>query len=179
MDIACILADGFEDSEFRLPRDRLAAAGHNVVVIGGRQGLELVGMRGRERVRVQQPIDRARAQDYDGLLIPGGRSPAKLRADSRFVDLVREFDRQAKLIAAVCHGPELLITADLVRDRRLTAWPSVQDELRRAGATVLEQEVVVDGNRVTSRRPGDLDAFCREVLRYLAARAPLEPRPGL
>src|ERR1051325_8179188 len=117
MRIACILASEFEDSELRIPMDRLRASGHEVDIIGAEEGKELVGKKGKERVTANRAIDDARASDYDVLLIPGGHSPDKLRIDPRFVELVKEFEKGSKTIAAVCHGPQLLITAGLVRGR--------------------------------------------------------------
>jgi len=177
MKIACILADGFEDSEFRVPYDRLKAAGFEVVIIAEKEGQELVGKQGKERVRSDRSIDTAIVEDYDALFIPGGYAPDKLREDPRFVGLVAGFDDAQKLIATICHGPQLLLTADRVRNRTMTAWSTVQVDLRRAGANVVDREVVVDDNLLTSRKPDDLDAFSSEFIRQLEARAG-EQRPS-
>lgn len=171
MKIACILADGFEDSEFRFPYDRLKAAGFDVVVIGEKEGEEIKGMKGKETVRADKSIDSALVEDYDALFIPGGYSPDHLRADPRFVGFVAGFDDANKLIAAICHGAQLLLTADRVRNRTMTAWSTVQVDLKRAGANVVDREVVVDGNLVTSRKPDDLEAFSSEIIRQLQSRA--------
>ncbi|HUB09127.1 MAG TPA: type 1 glutamine amidotransferase domain-containing protein [Myxococcales bacterium] len=162
--IACLLGEDFEDSEFRIPCDHLSAAGWDVEIVGAEAGAELTGKQRRERVRVQKSIGAAKLEDYRALLIPGGYSPDHLRADARFVDLVRAFDAAAKPIAAVCHGPQLLLTAGLVKGRKLTAWPTVQGDLRQAGAEVSDEPVVVDRNWITSRKPADLDAFSRAFL---------------
>jgi protease I len=175
MKIACILAPGFEDSELRVPLDRLRAAGHEVDLIGAEEGDELVGKKGKERVVSTRGIDDVRADDYDALLIPGGHSPDQLRIDRRFVALVTEMDRRGKPIAAVCHGPQLLLTAGLVRGRRMTAWPTVQVDLRLAGAIVEDRDVVVDRNLITSRKPEDLEAFVREILAHLGQSAETHP----
>lgn len=169
MRIACILDDGFEDSEFRIPYDRLRAAGHEVEVIGKKKGATITGKNGKEKVKVERSIDEADADDYAALLIPGGYSPDHLRIDERFVDFVRAFDEEEKLIAAVCHGPQLLITADLVRGRTMTAWPTIQVDLKYAGAQVVDREVVVEGNLITSRKPEDLEAFSRAIIQALSA----------
>lgn len=171
MKIACILADGFEDSEFRIPLDRLKAAGFEVVVIGEQAGAELAGKRGEERVRVDTSIDDVLVEDYDALFIPGGYSPDHLRADPRFVGFVAGFDDAEKPIAAICHGAQLLLTADRVKNRTLTAWSTVQVDLKRAGANVVDREVVVDGHLITSRKPADCEAFASEIIRHLEARA--------
>ncbi len=175
MKIACIVASGFEDSELRIPMERLRAAGHEVVIVAADEGAELVGKKGKERVTADRGIDDVHARDYDLLLIPGGHSPDALRIDPRFVELVKDFDKAQKPIAAVCHGPQLLIAARLVRGRKLTAWPTVQEDLRQAGADVEDREVVIDRNWITSRKPADLDAFARAILERLGHGA--ESRP--
>ena len=175
MRIACILASYFEDSEFRVPVDRLRAAGHEVVVVGARRGEQLAGYHGKERITVDQTIDQVGVAQFDGLLIPGGFSPDQLRLDPRFVAFVRAFSDEGKPIFAVCHGPQIMITADIVQGRTLTSWPTVQVDLRNAGANVVDRQVVVDRNFVTSRKPADLDAFAQEILNYLGAGAGAHP----
>jgi protease I len=165
--IACILAEGFEDSEFRVPYDRLRKEGFQVDIIGVEAGKELRGKNGKEKVRVEKAIDQVFADDYQALLIPGGYSPDHLRADPRFVEFVKVFDRSKKLIAAVCHGPQLLMTAGLVKGRTLTAWSTVQGDLKLAGANVKDEPVVKDGNWITSRKPQDLEQFSEAVVRSL------------
>src|SRR5262245_19600441 len=117
MRIACILADGFEDSELRKPYDAFRAAGHEVIVIGDKKGQELKGKRGKEKVKADLSIDQARPDELQALFIPGGHSPDHLRGDDRFVKLVRDFGD--KPIFAVCHGPQILITADVVNRRKM------------------------------------------------------------
>jgi protease I len=170
MRIACVLGAGFEDSEFRIPYDEFRRAGHEVAIVGPKAKEKIAGKRGKEKVQADLGIDEARPELFDALFIPGGYSPDHLRVDRRFVDFVREFAQ--KPIFAICHGPQLLLSADLVRGRRLTAWPTVQVDLRYAGADVVDEEVVVDGNLVTSRKPDDLPAFVESSLELLA-------QPGL
>jgi protease I len=165
MHIACVLAPGFEDSEFRVPYDRFRAAGHEVTIIGLQGNQKLAGKRGREKVKSDVGIEDVRPGDFDALFIPGGHSPDHLRADERMVDFVRAF--ADKPIFAICHGPQLLIAADLHRGRRLTAWRTVQADLGRMSADVVDEEVVVDGQLVTSREPDDLDAFVGASLAVL------------
>ena len=165
--IACLLASDFEDSEFRIPHDRLRDAGYDVDVIGFEAGQKLKGEKGREEVTTARGIDDADPDTYEGLLIPGGYSPDKLRADPRFVEFVRRFDRTGRPLAAVCHGPQLLLAAELQRGRRLTAWSTVQNDLRQAGANVVDAAVVVDDNWITSRKPDDLEAFSAKLLEEL------------
>jgi protease I len=168
MRIAALVGPGFEDSEFRVPFDRFRKAGHDVVVVGTKKGEVLTGDKGKERAEVELALDDARADSFDALFIPGGHSPDRLRADDRAVEFTRRF--RDKPIFAICHGPQLLITAELVRDRTLTAWKTVQVDLVNAGAKVVDKEVVVDRNLVTSRKPDDLEAFVRESLRLLDNR---------
>lgn len=175
MRIACILADGFEDSELRVPFDGLRAAGHDVELVGTENGLELIGKNGRERVTTTLCIDDAHAGDFDALLIPGGHAPDQLRNDPRFVEFVREMERRARPIAAVCHGPQLLLTAGLVGGRRMTAWPTVQVDLRYAGARVEDRDVIIDRNWITSRKPEDLPAFTQALLDQLGGSAETHP----
>jgi len=165
--IACLLASGFEDSEFDTPRQRLQKAGYQVEVIGAKAGEELKGYKGKITTRVDRAIDDVKPEDYEGLLIPGGHSPDTLRADQRFVDFVRTFDQTKRPLAAVCHGPQLLIAAGLVKGRTLTAWQTIQDDLRQIGAQVQDEPVVVDDNWITSRKPADLEAFSDKMIEEL------------
>lgn len=166
MRIACLLDSGFEDSEFRKPFDAFTQAGHQVTVIGQEGGKEVQGYRGKERYTTDMGIDQAQPDQFDALFIPGGYSPDHLRANPKVVQFTKAFFTADKPVFAVCHGPQLIITADEYR-RRLTAWPTIQDDLRKLGADVVDQEVVVDGRLVTSRKPDDLDAFSRESLKLL------------
>jgi protease I len=168
MRVACVLDSGFEDSEFKKPVEGLRQAGHEVVVIGLKPDQELKGKRGDVTTRSDQSFDDVRPEDYDALLIPGGYSPDHIRADRRAVEFTQAFATADKPILAVCHGPQLLATADAIKGRRLTAWPTIQDDLRRMGENVVDEEVVVDGNLVTSRKPDDLDAFTRESVALLS-----------
>lgn len=169
--IACLLGPGFEDSEFRIPHDRLQDGGYHVEVIGRTKGETLKGYKGKETVRADRSIDEANPDDYAGLLIPGGHSPDQLRADPRFVKFVIQFDNTRRPLAAVCHGPQLLIAAGLVQGRALTAWLTIQDDLRQIGAKVLDEPVVIDGNWITSRKPDDLEAFSAAFIAALDERS--------
>jgi len=166
MKIACVLSSGYEDSEFRVPFEKLKAAGHAVTVIGAKKGETLEGKGGKDKVDTDVAIGDVRADAFDALLVPGGHSPDQLRADDRFVAFTKGFAN--KPIFAVCHGPQLLITAAMVKGRTMTAWKTIQVDLEYAGAKVEDKEVVVDRNLVTSRKPEDLDAFVRESLRLLS-----------
>ena len=165
--VAILLGQDFEDSEFNVPYDRLKAEGFEVDIIGREAGEELVGKKGKVRTRATRSISEARPQEYDALVIPGGYSPDKLRADERFVRFVKELDATRKPLAAVCHGPQLLITAGLVKGRTLTAWKTIQEDLRQIGANVKDAPVVRDGNWITSRQPDDLQQFTDALIQAL------------
>ena len=164
MKIACVLGQGFEDSEFRVPYDRLKEEGYQVDIVGLKAGEELKGYKGKEKVKAEKAVDQVKPDDYDALLIPGGQSPDHLRVDPRMVDFVKAFDQSGKLVAAVCHGPQLLIAAHLVKGRTLTAWQTIQDDLRQIGATVKDEPVVIDRNWITSRKPDDLQQFSEAIV---------------
>jgi protease I len=140
-----------------------------VVVIGQKRGEKLRGHKGKEEATVEKSIDEVRPEDFQALFIPGGHSPDYLRSDERFVKFVRAFE--GKPIFAVCHGPQLLLSAEMIRGKTMTAWRTVQGDLKKAGANVVDKEVVVDGNLVTSRQPSDLDAFIRESVQLLRTGA--------
>lgn len=169
--VAILLGPLFEDSEFRIPAERLAAAGHQLTVVGSRAGEQVTGKRGEETVSVEAAARDLRAADFDALVIPGGQAPDKLRMDPDVVGFVRAFARTGRPLAAVCHGPQLLIEADLVRGRKVTSWPSVRKDLENAGAHWMDRQVVVDAELITSRKPDDLVAFSEAVQSALARNA--------
>ena len=179
--IACLLGPGFEDSEFRIPYDRVKAAGYQIEIIGMKAGEEVKGYKGRESIKVEKAIDQVKAQEYVALLIPGGQSPDQLRVDPRFVQFVKAFDALQRPLAAVCHGPQLLLAARLVKGRTLTAWSTVQSDLEQAGAKVVDEAVVIDRNWITSRKPDDLEKFSAALVEALQKEdrktANGQPRP--
>jgi protease I len=162
--IAFILGPEFEDSEFRVPYDKLEQAGHHVTIIGTDKDQTVDGKRGKEHVKIDfVPAERS-PDEFDALVIPGGHSPDNIRADEQIVGFVRRFVDSGKPVAAVCHGPQLLIEADVVRGKRMTSWPSVRKDLENAGAHWVDEEVVTDGSLITSRKPDDLEAFSNALL---------------
>ena len=167
MKIACVLANGFEDSEFKEPYDALRDAGHEVTIVGLEAGKRLNGDKGRESATVEKSFADVTPDEFDALFIPGGFSPDRLRAHRAPVDFVKAFFDEGKPIMAICHGPQIFITAGTYKDHRLTAWKTIQSDLKLLGADVVDQEVVVDRNLVTSRQPQDIPAFVREGLRLL------------
>ena len=127
-------------------------------------------------IRPDLTIDDARADDFDALILPGGvRNPDTLRLHGNVIDLIKAFNDQGKPIGAICHGPWLLVEADVLRDRTATSWPSIRTDLRNAGANVIDEAAVTDGNIVTSRKPDDVDPFTEAVI-ALIERAPAAAR---
>lgn len=167
MKVATVLGPRFEDSEFKEPYDALRGAGHEVTIVGLEAGAQIEGDKGKVKATVDKAFKDVGPEDFDALLIPGGSSPDKLRAHDQAVAFVKAFMAADKPVFAICHGPQLLLTADEYRDHRMTAWKTVQGDLRKAGADVVDQEVVVDRNLVTSRQPSDIPAFIRESLKVL------------
>ena len=169
MRIACVLAAYFEDSEFQEPYEAFLKAGHEVTVIGLKANEALQGKKGQVTVLTAKSFGDVSPNDFDALLIPGGQSPDKLRAHDEAVVFVKSMMTANKPVLAICHGPQLLLTAEEYRRHRMTAWKTVQGDLKKAGADVVDREVVVDRNLVTSRMPEDIPAFIRESLKVLEA----------
>lgn len=169
--IACLVAEGFEDSEFAIPVKALRDAGYEVDIVGASMGQQLHGKAHKESTTTNLSIADCSVVDYLGVLIPGGKSPSALCEDKRFVDFMREFGSSGKPVAAICHGPQLLIAADLVRGRKMTGYKPVQQELRDAGAKVLDEAVVSDGTTITSRTPEDIPKFVDAMLIQFNANA--------
>ncbi|MBD0338827.1 MAG: type 1 glutamine amidotransferase [Thermoleophilia bacterium] len=169
--VAILVADMFERAELEEPRRALEDAGATTEVLSIREG-EVQGFDHydkAETVAVGRTVEEVSADHYDALVLPGGvGNPDNLRQDENAVRFVREFFEQGKPVAAICHAPWLLIEAGVVRGRTLTSFPSLETDLRNAGASWVDREVVVDGNLVTSRKPDDLPAFDRELVELFA-----------
>ena len=168
--IMILATDGFEQSELLKPREKLKEAGYDVVVVSPEAG-EIKGWnKGEwgEKVAVDLTLEEAEAEDFDALVLPGGQiNPDKLRLEQKAVQLVREFVEADKPVAAICHGPWLLVEADVVKNRTVTSWPSIRTDLRNAGGNVVDQEVAKDGNLITSRKPDDIPAFTDALISLL------------
>ena len=163
--------DGFEESELFGPRDLLMAEGADVLLASpSRTPIQATIMDDPGRtIRPDFAIAEINASGFDGLILPGGvRNPDSLRRDDRAIAIIREFYSAEKPVAAICHGPWLLVEADIVRGRKVACWPSIATDLRNAGATVVDQPAVVDGNLVTSRNPDDVPAFTEALIGLLA-----------
>ncbi len=170
--IAILAADGVERVELEEPRAVLTDAGARVQVVSLRDGeiqarnhdLEPAG-----GFTVDRVVSGVTVGEFDGLVLPGGTvNPDKLRLDESAVSFVREFVESGKPVAAICHGPWTLVEAGVAAGRRLTSYPSIRTDLRNAGAQVVDEEVVVDGNVLTSRSPADLPAFCSAIIEQFA-----------
>jgi protease I len=154
-----IATNGFEDSELMEPRRRLLETGADVT-LASLDTQEIEGDKGKARIKPDLAIEDVDPADYDALVLPGGvANPDKLRMNETVVETVRRFANDGKPVAAICHGPWLLVEADVVRGRKVTSWPSIRTDLRNAGAEVVDEEAVTDGNIVTSRKPEDIPAF--------------------
>ncbi|MUV36693.1 Protein deglycase [Lentibacillus sp. JNUCC-1] len=166
--IACVLTNMFEDVEYDKPAQSFKDAGHKVVTIEWEKGKQVTGKQGNTSVTTDEAIENANPDDYDALFIPGGFSPDQLRGDDQFVSFAKSFMDAKKPVFAICHGPQLLITARSLEGRHATGFKSIQVDMDYAGAKVLDQEVVVCGDQlVTSRQPDDIPAFNKEALKLL------------
>ncbi|MFH0846543.1 MAG: type 1 glutamine amidotransferase domain-containing protein [Chloroflexota bacterium] len=165
--IAILAEDDFEDLELTEPLRAMKDAGARVVIVGSGSKSSYRGKRGTITVTVDATADKVKADDFDAIIIPGGYAPDKMRLSQSMIDLVRKAYGGGRLIAAVCHGPQLLISANIVKGMRLTSWPSVALDLRNAGAIWVDEPVVRDGNIITSRKPADLPKFNKAIIEAL------------
>lgn len=169
--VLIVATDGFEEPELFDPRQALLDAGADVTLASLKTD-EITGVNQDEKGRSITPdltVDDVDTDDYDALLLPGGvGNPDKLRMNARAIEIVTEFFDDGKPVAAICHAPWLLAEADLLDGKRVTGWPSIRTDLANAGADVVDQEVVIDGNLITSRKPDDIPAFNDALIGALA-----------
>ena len=172
-----ISADNFEDTELLVPYYRLKEEGLDVDIASIRKG----GIKGKHGYEVEatKSLDEINPEDYDILVLPGGRSPETVRKEKKALEIARHFFESNKPVSAICHGPQILVSAGLLRGRRATCYKSVAEELKEAGGLYEDKEVVIDGNLVTSRQPSDLPAFLRETIRHLRAYEKIRHSSGL
>lgn len=165
--IAVIIDDMFEDSEYTEPAKAFKEAGHQLTHIGLKKNTRVKGKNRGTKATIDQAVNDVSVEDFDALLIPGGYSPDHLRADEAAVEFVKKFFESNKPVFAICHGPQLLITAQVLKGRKVTGWKSIIQDIKNAGAQFLDQEVVEDGNLISSRHPGDLPMFISASLKRL------------
>ncbi|MDR3553117.1 MAG: type 1 glutamine amidotransferase [Syntrophobacteraceae bacterium] len=170
--IAVLIGKDFEDSEYSGPAQAFKDAGYRLVHVGLKKGETVTGKKQATPVQIDMEADFANPDDFDALLIPGGYSPDNLRAHKGPVRFVKQFMERDKPVFAICHGPQLLISAGKLEGRKATGWKSLTCDIKYAGADFVDKEVVVDKNLVTSRQPSDIPAFIEASLKMLeAARA--------
>ena len=167
--IAMLVEDGFEDRELTGPLEALRDAGASVTIVGPTAGAEFRGKGGEAIVRSDLAAGAARIGDFDALVIPGGYAPDKMRMRHAMVDLARDAMEAGKPVAAICHGPQLLISANVLRGKTLTCWPSIAIDVKNAGGLYVDKPVVRDGNLITSRKPDDVPVFSDAIIKALSA----------
>lgn len=165
--IAVIIDNLFEDSEYTEPAEAFRDKGHQLIHVGLEAGKTVKGKKKGTEVKIDKAVGEASVEDFDALLIPGGYSPDQLRVDEKAVRFAGDFVRSGKPVFAICHAGQLLVTAQVLKGRRFTGYKSIIQDIKNAGAEFVDQEVVVDGNLVSSRNPNDLPAFVRESLKKL------------
>jgi protease I len=166
--VAILIEDGFDDRELTGPLDALQAAGVQVTLVGPAAGAGYRSKSGELLVTADRAAGSVHATDVDALVIPGGYAPDKMRLRHSMVDLAHDTMEAGKPVAAICHGPQLLISANALRGRTLTCWPSIAVDVKNAGGLYVDKPVVEDGNLITSRKPADLPMFNDAILRALA-----------
>jgi protease I len=165
--IAVLIEELFEDTEYTKPAAAFENEGHKLVHVGIIEGAVVQGKKNTAEVIIDQSIDHVKVDDFDAMLIPGGYSPDRLRVNEHVVKFVEEFVKSGKPVFAICHAPQLLITAKVLEGRKITGWKSIKQDIINAGAEYLDQEVVEDGNLISSRYPGDIPEFIDASLKKL------------
>ena len=166
--IAILIEDSFEDLELIEPMRVMKSVGARVVIIGTDSVNSYLSKSGKRTITAEVNADMVKAEDFDAIIIPGGHAPDRMRLCQPMVELVRQAHDLGRIVAAICHGPQLLISADIVRGRRLTSWPSIAIDLMNAGADWVDEPVVQDGNIITSRKPVDLPMFDKAIIDAVA-----------
>lgn len=169
--IAILATDGFEESELFEPKKAMEAAGATVEIVSLQEG-EIRAWKGKnwgKSIKVDTTVDETEGVKYDGLLIPGGvMNPDKLRTNLRAIEFIKEFIIDHKTIASICHGPQVLIETGFTKGKQMTSWPSIKTDLINSGADWVDEEVVVDDNLITSRKPDDIPAFNKKMIEGFA-----------
>lgn len=164
--VLIMVDEGVEEAEFLYPYYRFQEEGYSVDVVGSKAEETYVGKHG---VPFESDIspEKVDIDEYLGVIIPGGRAPDKMRTNQDLVKLLKKAYQRGKVIAAICHGPQMLVEADILQNKKATCWKSIATDLKNAGATFVDDPVVVEGNLVTSRFPDDLPQFCKETIKLL------------
>ncbi|PAD66380.1 protease [Bacillus sp. 7586-K] len=165
--VAFLLASYFEDSEMKNPYEEIKEAGHEATIVGLEKGIVCEGKQGTVSYTSDVAASEVNASDFDAAIIPGGAAPEALRVNDDVVRFVKELNEQGKLIAGICHGPQVMISADILKNKAATSYIGIRDDVKLAGAEYRDEEVVVSENLVTSRTPKDEPAFIREILAKL------------
>jgi protease I len=165
--VAILIEKDFEDSEFQIPYNALKAAGAEVTVLGSRMNETYTGKQGKASIAPDGTTTEARARDFDAVLIPGGLAPDTMRTNMKTVHFVQDAVEQSKLVAAICHGPQVLIEGDLLNGKRATGFRAIRKDMQNAGANFVDEPLVTDGNLITSRRPADVPIFTATILNRL------------
>lgn len=165
--IAVLLEDFFEDSEYLEPTKAFKEKGHEIVVVGIKKAT-LTGLKEYTKVEIDKEIKNVKEKDFDALFIPGGYSPDRLRIFDEVIKFVKDFEKSKKPIFFICHGGQILITADVLKGRKVTGYKSIIQDLKNAKAIFIDEKVVVDKNFVSSRNPKDLPYFIKECLKKLS-----------
>ncbi len=165
--VAVIIDQDFEDSEYQKPVEALKKAGHNIVHLGFKKDSEVKGKSGAAVAHIDEEIPEASVDEFDALLIPGGHSPDNLRAHDEAVSFVKDFVESGKPVFAICHAPQILITAQVIKGRKITGWKSIIQDIKNAGANFVDEEVVEDRNIISSRSPKDIPAFNNRIIKKL------------
>jgi protease I len=166
--VVMLVEDEFEDHELLGPLEALRAAGVEVAIVGSTSGAQYRGQRNGTMVTADHAAGAVRMRDFDALVIPGGHAPDRMRMRHAMVDLAREAMETGMPVAAICHGPQLLISANALRGRTLTCWPSIAIDVKNAGGLYVDKPVVEDGNLITSRKPDDVPMFSEAIVRALS-----------
>lgn len=168
--VAILIENNVEDAEFQIPYNALKKAGAEVVVLGSRLNEEYKGKQGKLTQKADATTTESRADEFDAVIIPGGGAPDVMRTNMKTVRFVQDAMKADKLVAAVCHGPQLLIEGDLLKGKRATGFRAIRKDMQNAGAKYADESLVVDGNLITSRQPGDLPIFTTAVLNRLGLK---------
>jgi protease I len=169
--IAILVEDSFEDLELIEPMRAMRAANARVIIVGTDSRESYRSKSGKRTITAEMTADMAKAEDFDAIIIAGGYAPYKVELYQSAVELVKQAHGLGRIVAAICYGPQFLISADIVRGHRLTSWPSIALDLRNAGADWVDEPVVQDGNIITSRKPADLPMFDKTIIDAVAANS--------